>query len=417
MTSPKMNATAVVAHQEPIEKACFLPNGRQILSRAYNGETKLWDLAEPDPAGAARLSCGQAFDSNNEYSHGMCVTADAKLAILFGSNWTQIWNLPFGGWYADLTDQKEQFLTLAKRETLMITDASRKHGGLRVWDLKRGRPIKTLTVPLERISPSYHPAMEDMTEDEIAAHTPTALITNVTLIGDDKLSVSTENYRTFLFDLDSLELVKELGYRVTSVHSDGRTVFSAGSSGDLTAHDLLDDTVAAVRMDDALEGRGIGEIACLADGRVVTTNHMSFRIWRPGDWTCVRTVADAHSVPPDTNPAHARIHRLVVLEDGLHFATTNPYEPPKVWNPNDGTNVTMALKTDPEPSFDAGALRRHPLGLIGEVSGRVYLWDVRSGDILWSTPASFRLLDVAEDGGIACAHQDQLVFFTPVKAE
>ena len=230
MSAAEFSTIAVDAHKAPINDAKFLPDGHRIITNAIDGEMKLWDLAQSDVSGAAPPTCVQSFDHYNGNYRGVRVTADGRLAIIYGANWTQIWNLESGDWFADLIDEDEEFKVLAKNESLMVTEARWKHGGLRVWDLKRGRPIAVLGAPQEKISPHYHPAMEDMTAEEIDAHTPMGIITNMTLIGDNKLAVSTENYRTLLFDLDVLKFERELHWRVTSVHSDGHTAFSAGSS-------------------------------------------------------------------------------------------------------------------------------------------------------------------------------------------
>ncbi len=415
MSAPavEFSTATVVGHEASIRNAQFLPGSIQILSNATDGEMRLWDFAQPDLLDAARPTCVQAFDHYNNNYRRVRITADGRLAIIYGHNWTQIWNLRLGGWFSDLTGQDEEFLVLAKGETLMVTEANWRHGGLRIWDLRRGRPIATLQAPREKISPRYHPAMEDMTEDEIDAHTPTARITNVTSIGDNKLAVSTENYRTMLFDLDRLKLVRNLSSRVTLLHDDGHTAFSAGSSPDLTAFDLFDDPVAKVNMDQALDCYGLGKIACLADGRVVTTNQTTIRIWRPGDWTCGRTIAKAHAVPRSENATYASINHLVVLPDGQHFATATLCDRPKVWNPDKGSKVAMAISANARKPHCTDRLKLHPLGLIGEVSNVVHLWNPRTGQVLWATPASHRFLDVAPDGRVACANGNQLVIFTP----
>ncbi len=412
--APDFSTTTVAAHKETIRGAQFLPGGTRILTNTHDGEMKVWDLDHPDLLAAPRPTCIQAFDHHNRNHRGVRVTADGRLAILYGANWTQIWNVQLGGWFADLTGEDEEFKTLAKNETLMVTEATWKHGGLRVWDLKRGQPIAVLRMPQQKISPNYHPAMEEMTDEEIAAHTPTAMITNVTLIGDAKLAVSTEKYSTYLFDLETLSLERELGYRVTALHSDGHTAFAAGSSPGLTAYDLFDEDADKINMDEAVGYYGRGEIACLADGRVVTTNETSIRVWQPGGWTCSRTFADAHAMPPDANPAHAVINQLVVLADGSHFATATPYDAPKVWDPDAGSKVAMALNTATGIPPGTERLTTHPLGLIGEVSNIVHVWNAETGAVIWSAPASHRLLDVAPNGRIACADGHHLVITTPV---
>jgi WD40 repeat protein len=410
MTAP---ATIFVAHDAPIRDAQFLPGGAQILTGAVDGEMKLWRFAEPDLLGAALPVCEQTFDHYNGNYRGVRITADGRLAIILGANWTQIWSLRLGGWFSDLTDQDEEFMVLAKNENLMVTEANWVHGGLRVWDLQRGRPVAVLKAPREKISPRYHPAMEDMNEGEIDAATPMGLITNVSVINDKLLAVSTENHQTMLFDLDRLVLERQIPNSIALIHDDCHTAFSSGSSSTRVAFDLFDDSIAKVKMEDAADIYGHGKVACLGDGRVITTSETTISVWRPGDWTCCLTIPDAHAVPPSENPTYASINHLVVLPDGVHFATATPCAHPKVWNSDTGLEVAMAPTADVERRHGTGRLRLHPLGLLGEVSNTVHLWDPYSGDAIWVSPALHSLLDVAADGRIACGHQNRLAIFTP----
>jgi hypothetical protein len=405
--------TTFIAHDAPIRDAQFLPSGAQILTGAIDGEMKLWRLAESDLLGAASPVCTQTFDHYNRNYRGLRITADGRLAIIHGANWTQIWSLRLGGWFSDLTDQDEELMVLAKNENLMVTEANWIHGGLRVWDLGRGRPIAVLRAPREKISPRYHPTMDDMTEEEIDASTPMALITNVNLVDDRLLAVSTENYQTMLFDLDRLVLERQIPHSIALIHDDGHTAFSYGSSSSRMAFDLFDDSIAKVQMEDAADIYGRGETACLGDGRVVTTSETTIRVWRLGDWTCCLTIPDAHAVPPSENPTYASINRLVVLPDGDHFATATPCAHPKVWNSDTGLEIAMASTADVEKPHGTSRLRLHPLGLLGEVSNTVHLWDPGTGETIWASPTSHRLLDVAADGRIACADGNRLVIAVP----
>ena len=410
MTAP---ATAFVAHDAPIMDAQFLPGGDQILTGAMDGEMKLWRFTEPDLLGAKPPICTQTFDHYNRNYRGVRITADARLAIIHGANWTQIWSLRLGGWFSDLTDQDEEFMALAKNERLMVTEANWVHGGLRVWDLRHGRPLGVLQTLQEKSNPLYHPAMEDMTEDEIDAATPIAGITHVNLIDDRLLAVSTENHKTMLFDLDRLVLERQIPYSIALIHDDGRTAFSSGSSSSRTAFDLFDDSTTKIAMEEAADIYGRGKIACLGDGHVVTTSVTTIRVWRPGDWTCCLTIPEAHAVPSSENATYASISQLLVLPDGKHVATATPCAQPKVWNADTGSEVAMASSADTEGTQGTDRLRLHPLGLIGEVSNIVHLWDSGSGEIIWASPASHRLLDVATDGRIACAGGNRLVIVAP----
>ena len=77
----------------------------------------------------------------------------------------------------------------------------------------------------------------------------------------------------------------------------------------------------------------------------------------------------------------------------------------------------MALTVDAEPRHGTYRLKSHPLGLIGEVSKTVHLWDPQSGEVIWASPTSHHLLDVAADGRIACADGNRLVIVSPGTAE
>jgi WD40 repeat protein len=330
------------------------------------------------------------------------VTPDGRHAVFHGADWTQVRDLRSGRWIKGLRDEEEAFALLAKR-----------HGGLRVWDLARGQALATLKIPREKISPGYHPAMEGMTREEIDLHTPTALITAVVAAGRDKLIVSTEAHRTILFDLNRFEPVKELRYRVKVVHPDGRTAFSSGSSPGLVAFDLFDDRTGTVHLEDAVGHYGRGKIAFLGDGRMVTTNENSIRLWREGSWDCILTIPDAHEPSRPEEPERGAIDELVVLADGARIATSAAFDGPRVWNLEGGEATAMAADPDSGDSQGASGLTLHASGLVGATPCGVRLWDTRTGKVLWSRDSACKALDVARDGKIACAEGDRLVVVTP----
>ncbi len=281
-----------------------------------------------------------------------------------------------------------------------------------MWDMEHGRPLATLKFSPGKISPHYHPAMEDMTEEEIDMHTPSARIKGVAEAGRDKLLVSTENHETVVFDLNSFEMERVIPDNVMAVHPDGHTAFSSSAFPCLVAFDLFDDRVERVRLEKAIGEDGRGKLVFLPDGRMVTTNGNAIRVWREGTWECLLTIEDAHDLPEKPEPWERGIGAVVVLADGNRVATASAVDPrPRVWDLESGESVVMKAERGDGPGVEH--LAAHPSGLVGGTPAGLCLWDTATGDVLTALECPCRGLDVAPDGRIACAAGKDLVVLAP----
>ena len=96
-------------------------------------------------------------------------------------------------------------------------------GNLAVLDLDTGQIGRSMKVE-KLISPLYHPAMEDMTQEEIDAHTPSASIGVVAKVHDGRLAVGTDTDGTDLFDPETGAVEHLRTWRLGEVLPGGRAL-------------------------------------------------------------------------------------------------------------------------------------------------------------------------------------------------
>ncbi len=406
--SPKFSQIRTSAHDDGIELVRFSPDGNRLLSLGWHGTVKLWDFRQPTFWNKRAINCAQEIAQETGKFRGCSVTPDGRFVVLHRAESTHVWDASGGRWHFELED--ETFRLLTRDGNLLITEGP-WNTGLRLRDMNNGKVLAAIDLDAGKIRPSYNPAMDDMTDEEIEVHTPNALIAHISEVDEGQLIVSYENHKTFTVSLVTHEVEGPTPYIVKALHPNGRTAFARESSPHLTAFDLFNTDIKPIRLDDAVETYGIGRIAFLANGNMVTTNDNAARIWQNETWTCLRTIPIANEKETGTNPRDSRINALTVLGDGARVATASDSDRPRIWN--GATGASVEVEGSESEVVGARQLVGHPEGLIGMVAGGLRLWDDQSGAVKFSIDEAGPAFDVAPDGTFAVGDETDLVIVKP----
>jgi WD40 repeat protein len=369
-----------------VEKVTFSPDGSIVAGGDRDGFVRTWRVSD----GAPLLT----VPAHVSYVEGVCFSPDGTTIVTGGAdNLIKIWNSTSGALVRTLTGHTDWLNDVAcSPDGQWIASASWDHT-VRLWNPFTGMLLATLPLMSASYSVAFSPNSArlvaacdyELREYDVNSQ---ALIRN--LVGNTQAITGTE----FTPDSENVVVTSYDGSISVRKTQDGSLVRRANPGfgfnslgispdGSIIAAGCIDRSVKIVRFSDLATigtlspGTYTYAIAFSPNGARIATGHLGGDI----DLWDATTFASTGTLSGHTD----QVNGLAYTSDGALLLSASEDATVRVWNSQGG--FVRALSAPGEEFSSLAISPDNQLALAGTYSGKIYLWNIGTGGLVYSFQA------------------------------